>query len=127
MTLQPDPDVRMPDYPDRGCALHPSCLACPRPVCIHDDPRVAGARVLQQLADRRTEEAMDLYRAGVPVAEIAARTGIPQRAIYRALARNGVARSGVARRHPDSLPKGSPDGSSTENGCPWSRRGYLGD
>lgn len=26
---------------DTGCDLNPSCLACPLPVCRHDDPHVA--------------------------------------------------------------------------------------
>ncbi|MCX6022885.1 MAG: hypothetical protein NTZ05_14385 [Chloroflexi bacterium] len=23
--------------PDRGCALHPSCLSCPRAICAEDE------------------------------------------------------------------------------------------
>lgn len=42
-------------YADNGCDLHPSCLACPLPVCAYerDDPyaRPALADTVQRLID----------------------------------------------------------------------------
>ena len=42
---------RLPDYPDRGCKLHPLCLKCPRIRCIEDEPlavRIAAGMDLRR-------------------------------------------------------------------------------
>lgn len=64
-------------YADTGCAVSPSCLRCPLPQCIHDEPR---GRVRAQ---ERREHVRALVEAGVPVREIAARLGISARSAFR--------------------------------------------
>jgi hypothetical protein len=40
--------------PDTGCRLHPSCLACPRPMCIYDEDVIPFAAVNTARKERRT-------------------------------------------------------------------------
>ena len=94
-------------YPE-GCELNPSCLNCPLPVCKEDDAPTARAHAVQRFLDegrslqdalaqarihlaavRRIfqpqlrEQALDMFRAGVPRKQIAAMLGIGERQFYR--------------------------------------------
>lgn len=64
-------------FRDTGCSVAPSCLRCPLPQCIHDEP---PGRVRAQ---ERREQVLALVEAGVPVREIAARLGISTRSAFR--------------------------------------------
>jgi hypothetical protein len=73
-------DRGLADWPDGGCALHPHCLTCPFPRCVHETP---GARL------RPLVVALRIHRrraAGEPVAAILAAEGIATRTYYRYLA-----------------------------------------
>jgi hypothetical protein len=76
------------DYADSGCALHPSCLRCPRVRCIEDEREEGNAR--------RDREIARLYRqrGGARVGELAAAFGVTVRQISRIVAKQGI----VARR-----------------------------
>ena len=67
-------------YPDEGCELHPSCLACPRAVCQYDDPpKPRGAR------HDKEKYAQIAAMKGAPLAQIAIATGASLRTVYRAM------------------------------------------
>jgi DNA invertase Pin-like site-specific DNA recombinase len=70
-------------YPkDEGCEFSPSCLNCPLPRCIEDEP---GGR--QRIRKKvRDDKIADLRRDGKSIAEIADTFGVSKRSIYRALA-----------------------------------------
>ncbi len=69
-------------YKDEGCELAESCLNCPFPSCIYDEP---GGK--QQLLKRqRDREIVRLFqKEGKGVKELAAIFGISQRTVQRAL------------------------------------------
>ena len=69
-------------YRDEGCELSDSCLNCPFPQCIHDEP---GGRQhwLNKLRDR--EIARLFSREGRGVKELASMFGLSRRTIQRAL------------------------------------------
>lgn len=75
------------EFPDSGCALHPSCLRCPRARCIEDERAEGNVRRDRQIAR--------LYaQRGGRVAELAAAFGVTTRQISRIVRQQGV----VARR-----------------------------
>jgi hypothetical protein len=76
---------REPVAPDTGCFLHPSCLACPREVCIHDIQRAGvSAKEIDRTLERRSE-ARRLRDQGLPGRTIAARLGVTVRTVWRLL------------------------------------------
>ena len=69
-------------YRDEGCALAESCLNCPFPQCVHDEPR---GRQCRQKKLRNNEIARLFSDESKEVKELATIFGISQRTIQRAL------------------------------------------
>ncbi len=79
---EPDLPPEYCHYKDEGCELADSCLSCPLPQCIYDEP---GGRQhwLKKMRDR---EICRLFtREGKGVKELALTFGLSQRTIQRAL------------------------------------------
>ena len=72
------------NWKDEGCEFNPSCLNCPLPRCIEDEPG-GRQRIRKQVRDDKID---DLRRNGKSIAEIAGEFGISKRSVYRALAAN---------------------------------------
>ena len=69
-------------YQDNGCEIGESCLNCPLPICIYDEP---GGRQ-RWLKKQRDGELVRLFqKEGKEVKELAAMFGISQRTVQRAL------------------------------------------
>ena len=69
-------------YRDEGCEFADSCLNCPLPVCIYEEP--GGKRRL--LKRRRAREMARLFTdEGKGIKELAQMFGISQRTVQRAL------------------------------------------
>jgi hypothetical protein len=69
-------------YQDDGCELTGSCLNCPFPICIYDEPR-GKQRLLKGNRDR--EIVRFFTEEGSGIKELAARFDISQRTVQRAL------------------------------------------
>ena len=68
-------------YRDNGCELADSCLNCPFPECIYDEP--GGKQYwLKGLRDR---EMVRLFNEGKRVKELASMFAVSQRTVQRAL------------------------------------------
>ena len=69
-------------YRDNGCDLADSCLNCPLPKCIYDEP---GGRQhwLKGLRDREMARLFSTERKGIK--ELAVIFGVSQRTVQRAL------------------------------------------
>jgi hypothetical protein len=72
------------DWRDEGCEFFPSCLNCPLPKCVEDEPR--GQQRLR-MATRKRRMA-ELRRSGKSVTEIAGFFGVSRRTVERALRRD---------------------------------------
>lgn len=68
-------------YRDSGCRLHPACLTCPFPVCVHE---TIGA-ALRATYEARRADIQRRFVAGESVEELAAAYEVTPRTIYRAL------------------------------------------
>jgi len=68
-------------YKDEGCEYAQSCLECPYPQCLYDEPR--GRQ--QWLKELRNKEIKKLFINGWKVRELALLFGVSQRTIQRAL------------------------------------------
>jgi IS30 family transposase len=68
-------------YTDEGCELFPSCLDCPFPYCIREEPW-GKEKYLKRMRARRMEE---LKSQGKSVREIASIFGVSIRTVQRAL------------------------------------------
>lgn len=68
-------------YRDEGCEFMDSCLNCPLPQCLYDEPR-GKQRWLKELRNREIER---LYREGWKIRELAVMLGLSRRTIQRAL------------------------------------------
>ena len=68
-------------YRDEGCEYAASCLRCPFPKCLYDEPR-GRQRWLKGL---RNKEINRLFTGGQGVKELAATFGVSQRTVQRAL------------------------------------------
>jgi hypothetical protein len=68
-------------YADKGCELYPSCLNCPFPCCIREEPW--GKEKL--LKTRRAERMLVMRKEGKTDAEIATAFGVSKRTVQRAL------------------------------------------
>lgn len=80
--IDDDPLPEYCHYRDDGCELFPSCLNCPLPRCIYDEPDgVKGAK--KRLRDG---EIIRLFHEGQKTTELAKRFGISQRTVQRAVA-----------------------------------------
>jgi DNA-binding CsgD family transcriptional regulator len=69
------------NWRDRGCEFFPSCLDCPLPKCVEDEPR--GQQRLRMA--HRNRRMADLRRLGKSVKEIAGIFGVSMRTVQRAL------------------------------------------
>jgi DNA-binding NarL/FixJ family response regulator len=69
------------DWRDEGCEVFPSCLSCPLPRCVEEQPR--GQQRLKMSA--RNRRMAELRRRGKSVKEIADLFGVSQRTVQRAL------------------------------------------
>jgi DNA-binding CsgD family transcriptional regulator len=69
------------EWRDQGCEFFPSCLNCPLPKCIEDEPR--GQQRLRMASRKRRME--ELRRLGKSVREIAELFGVSTRTVQRAL------------------------------------------
>ena len=66
-------------YEDKGCELFPSCLNCPFPDCLKEEPW--GKERFLKL--RRAERMMELKQEGKNVKEIARIFGVSPRTVQR--------------------------------------------
>jgi hypothetical protein len=69
-------------YKDEGCELAKSCLNCPFPGCIYDEP---GGKQRLLKRQRDTEIVRLFKKEGKGVNELASAFGISQRTVQRAL------------------------------------------
>ena len=69
------------EWRDQGCEFYPSCLNCPLPRCVEDEPR--GQQRLKMAARKKRIE--ELRRLGRSVREIAEIFGVSKRTVQRAL------------------------------------------
>ena len=81
---QPDLPPEYCHYKDEGCEFLDSCLNCPLPQCLYDEPR-GKQRWLKELRNRQIER---LYRDGWKISELALMLGLSRRTIQRALKSN---------------------------------------
>jgi DNA-binding NarL/FixJ family response regulator len=72
------------NWKDKGCEFYPSCLNCPLPECIEEEPR--GRQKMRKRA--RENRIATLRREGKSIAEIAGIFSLSRRSVYRALAFN---------------------------------------
>lgn len=79
----PDRGPLSATYLDRGCHCHPSCLSCPLPVCILDDPHAKQRAAIP--GHRR--HLLHLMKRGYTVEKAAPLVGISRRTAYRLLCR----------------------------------------
>jgi len=74
------------NWRDEGCEVFGSCLNCPLPRCVEEEPR--GQQRLRLAArDRRVVE---LRRSGKSVKDIAGLFGVSRRTVERALKNQNV-------------------------------------
>ena len=66
-------------YEDKGCELFPSCLSCPFPDCLKEEPW-GKERFLKR---RRAERMMELKREGKSIKEIARIFEVSPRTVQR--------------------------------------------
>jgi transposase-like protein len=76
-------------YEDEGCELFPSCLNCPFPTCIKEEPW-GKEKFLKQ---RRAERMMELKREGKSIREIARIFAVSTRTVQRWLKMMAEARA----------------------------------
>ncbi len=69
-------------YRDEGCEFSESCLNCPLPLCVYDEP---GGRQRVRLRQRAREMARIARTDGVGTKELAKMFGVSQRTVQRAL------------------------------------------
>jgi transposase-like protein len=69
------------DWRDAGCEVFPSCLNCPLPRCVEEEPR--GQQRLRLAA--RNRRMVELRQSGKSVRDIAGLFGVSQRTVERAL------------------------------------------
>jgi len=81
---QPDIDL-LPEYchyRDEGCELFCSCLNCPLPRCVYEEPR-GKQGWLKRLRDKKI--ALLYFRGHKKVSELAEKFGVSERTIQRAV------------------------------------------
>ena len=84
------------NWRDDGCELFPSCLNCPLPRCVEEEPR--GKQRLGMSA--RARRMAELRRDGKSTREIAELFGLCSRTVQRALASQKSSRSSTKRLAP---------------------------
>jgi hypothetical protein len=81
---EPDLPPEYCRYRDEGCEYAASCLACPFPQCLYDEPR-GKQRWLKGMRNRQINK---LFCDGWDVPELAMLFGVSQRTIQRAVREN---------------------------------------
>ncbi|MFQ6122767.1 MAG: hypothetical protein ACE5LA_06910 [Dehalococcoidales bacterium] len=84
--VEPDLPPEYCHYRDEGCDLADSCLDCPFPQCIYEQPR-GRQRWLKKLRDK--EIARLFNSEGKGVKELASMFAVSQRTVQRALRNPG--------------------------------------
>ncbi len=84
-------------YRDEGCEYAESCLRCPFPQCLYDEPR-GRQRWLKELRNREINR---LFTGGWGVRELAGMFGVSQRTIQRALRSTPMALTSKQSEEPD--------------------------
>jgi DNA-binding CsgD family transcriptional regulator len=79
---EPDLPPEYCQYKDEGCDLADSCLECPFPQCVYEQPR-GRQRWLKQLRDREISRLF--ISQGKGVKELAVMFGVSPRTVQRAL------------------------------------------
>ena len=79
---EPDLPPEYCHYRDEGCEFADSCLGCPFPQCLYDEPR-GKQRWLKELRNKEIAKLFSSGAWGVP--ELASLFGLSQRTIQRAL------------------------------------------
>lgn len=69
-------------YRDTGCSIHSSCFTCPLPKCRYE---VHKGKDQHQRIERHTE-IQRLLASGLSINEVASRTGVGRRTVFRAKA-----------------------------------------
>ncbi len=69
------------NWRDEGCEVFQSCLSCPLPRCVEEEPR--GQQRLRLAA--RNKRMVELRQSGKSVRGIAGLFGVSQRTVQRAL------------------------------------------
>jgi len=69
------------NWRDEGCEVFGSCLNCPLPRCLEEEPR--GQQRLRLAA--RNKQMVELRRSGKSVADISGLFDVSQRTVQRAL------------------------------------------
>jgi hypothetical protein len=96
---EPDLPPEYYHYRDEGCEFADSCLNCPFPQCLYDEPR--GKQ--RWLKDLRNREIARLFRSGGwEMKELALLFGLSQRTIQRALKSNLPVLSSKQSEKPDN-------------------------
>jgi len=87
--VRPDLLPEHMEHPDTGCAVAPSCLRCPLPRCVEDEPSAhERARIARGQRDR--EIALIYRRYGAPPELLARTYGVSRRTVFRVLRRAGL-------------------------------------
>ena len=73
-------------YPDKGCEFYPSCLTCPFPKCVYEEPFIGVRRAKKR---GRNEEIIERFYKGESIADLAKAFGVHKRTIQRAVKRGG--------------------------------------
>ena len=76
------------EYVDTGCKLHPSCLQCPLPRCVHDAPptlHFSGGYEEQRQRNDRDKQIVAARVAGETITVIAERFKVSRGTVYRVL------------------------------------------
>ena len=70
------------NYPDEGCEFSESCLNCPLPLCVYEEPR--GKQRL--IKETRNSKIVGMYiHEGKSTGELAELFGVSQRTVQRTL------------------------------------------
>lgn len=78
-------------YKDEGCELADSCLNCPFPRCLYEEPG-GKRRWLKKMRDRKIKK---MFKEGSGTAEIGKVLGLSRRTIQRSLKNNSCVRKGT--------------------------------
>jgi hypothetical protein len=82
------------DWRDEGCVVFSSCLNCPLPRCVEEEPR--GQQRLRLAA--RKKRMVELRQGGKSVTDIAGLFGVSKRTVERALRAKSACHSEGAER-----------------------------
>ena len=70
-------------YTDTGCELSPTCLRCPLPICVYEQPQAAFGYRLRE----RDQLIFERRAQGAGIATLCIEFSISRRTVFRVLAR----------------------------------------